>query len=39
MTEELGLGYLHDDLVGPAGATLQFYSVAPYMFDYRFVDE
>ena len=33
------LGSLHDDCVGLAGATLQFYSVAPYRFDYRFVDE
>ena len=30
---------LHDDYVALAGATPQFYSVAPYRFDYRFVDE
>jgi hypothetical protein len=30
---------LRDDYVGLAGATPQFYSVAPYQFDYRFVDE
>jgi len=33
------LGSLHDDYVGLAGATPQFYTVAPYRFDYRFVDE
>jgi hypothetical protein len=33
------LGSLHDDYFGLAGATPQFYSVAPYWFDYRFVDE
>ena len=38
-SESLGLGSLHDDYVGLAGATPQFYSVAPYRFDYRFVDE
>jgi hypothetical protein len=32
-------GSLHDDCVGLDGATPQFYSVAPYLFDYRFVDE
>jgi hypothetical protein len=30
---------MFDDHVGLAGAILQFYSVAPYRFDYRFVDE
>jgi hypothetical protein len=30
---------LHDDYAGLYGATPQFYSVAPYRFDYRFVDE
>jgi hypothetical protein len=30
---------VHDDYVGVAGATPQFYSVDPYEFDYRFVDE
>ena len=34
-----GLGSLHDGYVGLAGATPQFYSVARYKFDYRFVDE
>jgi hypothetical protein len=38
-SENFGLGSLHDDCVGLAGATPQFYSVAPYRFDYRFVDE
>jgi len=38
-SDNFGLGSLHDDCVGLAGATLQFYSVAPYRFDYRFVDE
>jgi hypothetical protein len=33
------LGSLHDDFVGLAGTTTQFYSVAPYPFDYRVVDE
>ena len=32
-------GSLHDDYVGLAGATPQFYSVAPYRFDCRFVGE
>ena len=30
---------LHDDYVALAGATPQFYSAAPYRFDYRFVVE
>jgi hypothetical protein len=38
-SENFGLGPLHDDCVGLAGATPQFHSVAPYMFDYRFADE
>jgi hypothetical protein len=38
-SENSGLGSLHDDCVGLAGATPQFYAVAPYWFDYRFVDE
>jgi len=38
-SENFGLGSLHDDYVGLTGATPQFYSVAPYQFDYRFVDE
>ena len=29
-SENFGLGSLHDDCVGPAGATPQFHSVAPY---------
>jgi hypothetical protein len=29
----------HDDYVGLSGATPHFYSVAPFRFDYRFVDE
>jgi len=33
------LGSLREDSAGLAGATTQFYSVARYMFDYRFVDE
>jgi len=32
-SENFGLGSLHDDCVGLAGATPQFYSVAPYQFD------
>ena len=28
---------LHDDYVGLAGATSQFYSVAPYRFDHRLI--
>jgi hypothetical protein len=36
--ENFGLGSLHD-YVGLAVATPQFYSIAPYRFDYRFVDE
>ena len=38
-SENFGLGSLQGDYVGLAGATPQFYSVAPYRFDYRFVDE
>jgi hypothetical protein len=32
-SENFGLGSLHDDDVGFAGATPQFYSVAPDRFD------
>ena len=38
-SENFGLGSLRDGFVGLAGTTPQFYSVAPYRFDYRFVDE
>ena len=38
-SENFELGSLHKDSVGLAGATPQFYSVAPYRFDYRLVDE
>ena len=38
-SENFGLGSLHDDYVRLAGATPHFYSLAPYRFDYRFVDE
>ena len=38
-SENFGLGSLHDDYVGLAGATPQFYSVAPCGFDYCFVVE
>ena len=38
-SENFGLGSLHGDYVGLAGATPQFFSVAPYRFDYCFVDE
>jgi len=38
-SKSFGLGSLHDDSVGLAGETPQFYSVAPYGFGYRFVDE
>jgi len=37
-SENFGLGSLLNDYVGLAGATPQFYSVAPYRFDYRLVD-
>jgi len=37
--ENFGLGSLRDDYVGLGGETPQFYSIAPYRFDYRFVDE
>ena len=36
-SENFGLGSLHDDSVGLAGATPQFCFVAPYRFDHRFV--
>jgi hypothetical protein len=38
-SESFGLGSLRDYSFALAGATPQFYSVAPYRFDYRFVDE
>ena len=38
-SKNFGLGSLHDDCVGLAGAVPQFYSVAPNRVDYRFVDE
>ena len=38
-SENFGLGSLHDDYIGLAGPTPQFYSLAPYRFYYRFVDE
>jgi hypothetical protein len=38
-SENIGLGSLRDDYGGLVGATPQFYSVAAYRFDYRFVDE
>ena len=38
-SENFGLGSVHDDYVELAGVTSQFYSVAPYSFDYRFIDE
>jgi hypothetical protein len=37
-SENFGLSSLHDGYVGFAGATPQFYSVAPERFDCRFVD-
>jgi len=38
-SEDFVLRSVHDDYVGLAGATPQFYSVAPYRCDYSFVDE
>ena len=38
-SENFGLGSLHDGYFGLAGATPQFYSVVPYKFDQRFVDQ
>ena len=38
-SEKFGLGFLLDDYVELAGATTQFYSVDPYRFYYRFLDE
>jgi hypothetical protein len=38
-SENFELGSLRDEYVGLAGATPQFCSLAPYRFDYRFVDE
>jgi hypothetical protein len=37
-SENFGLGSLHGDYFGLVGAPPQIYSVAPYGFDYRFVD-
>jgi hypothetical protein len=37
-SENFGLGSLHDDDVGFAGATPQFYCVAPDWCDYRFIN-
>jgi hypothetical protein len=38
-SKNLGLGSLYDEYVGLSGATPQLYSVVPYRFDHRFVDE
>ena len=38
-SENFGMGSWLHNCVGLAGATPQFYSVAPQRFDYRFVDE
>jgi len=38
-SENFGLESLHDDCVGLAGETPQFYPVALYRCDYRLVDE
>jgi len=38
-SHNFSLGSLHDDYIGLAGATPQFYSMVPYRFDYRLVDE
>jgi hypothetical protein len=37
-SKNFGFGTLHDDHVGLAGPTPQFYSAAPYRFGYRCVD-
>jgi hypothetical protein len=37
-SENFVLVCLHDEDVGFAGATPQFYSVAPDKFDYRFIN-
>jgi hypothetical protein len=37
-SESFGFGSSHDDSVGLVGANPQFYSVAPYRFDYCSVD-
>jgi hypothetical protein len=37
-SENFVLGSLHDDDVGFAGATPQFYSVAQDKYDYRFIN-
>jgi len=36
-SENFGLGSLHDDYVGLAGTTPQYYSVAPYMHEIKAV--
>jgi hypothetical protein len=38
-SENFGLGSVHDDDVGFAGTTPQFYSGTPDRFDYRFIDQ
>jgi len=38
-SENFGLGFVHGYYVGLSGATPQFCSVAPYKFDYRYVNE
>jgi len=38
-SENSVLGFMHDEYVGLAGATSQFYSVAPCRFDYWFFHE
>jgi hypothetical protein len=38
-SKNFGLGSLHDDCVGLAGAVPQFCPVAPYRLDYCFVDK
>ena len=37
-SENFGLGSVRDEYVGLAGLTPHFYSVAPYRFDYCFLD-
>jgi len=39
VAQNFGLGSVHYDYVGLAGATPQFYSLAPYRLDCRLVDE
>jgi hypothetical protein len=38
-SENFVLGCVHDEDVGFAGATPQFYSIAPDRFDYRFINQ